>query len=112
MFFGRYSKFIRSPIRLRRELENSVLTGPLEANSNGDYGNIQRPEPKLPANQLRDDQNRYHTGFLVGVEDDDDQQDYQKRKREVEINIKVGLKLQELNTDLTTRPTKLIKIKD
>ncbi|XP_048518072.1 uncharacterized protein LOC109544195 isoform X4 [Dendroctonus ponderosae] len=91
----RYSKFVRSPIRLRRELEDSFLTGPVQADSNGDYGSVQRPEPKLPANQLRADQNRYHTGFLVGVEDRSDQKDHPdaQRKREVEISIKSDGKL-------------------
>lgn len=78
---------MHSPIRLRRELEEYNLDQQIRVKPNSQLGQLRKPELKYPGD-VRDSQNKYHTGHMIGLIEDDE-----KPKREVEISIKSDGKL-------------------
>ncbi|XP_050296853.1 uncharacterized protein LOC126736511 [Anthonomus grandis grandis] len=71
----RYSKYLHSPIRFRRELEDNYLNQRVKTNSEGKYGNIRREEPKFP-------DNKYHTGYVVDDHEEYDDYDADEGKKQ------------------------------
>ncbi|CAG9764303.1 unnamed protein product [Ceutorhynchus assimilis] len=100
----KYSKFIHSPVRLPRNMEDNYLDQHVQLHSNAVNGNIKRSGQKYPNNMVHTEQkNKYHTGYIVGMNEDDgyidkntglkEKREVKKKKREVEINIKTDGKL-------------------
>lgn len=79
---------MHSPIRLRRELEDYNLGQQIRVRPNSQLGQLRKPELKYPGD-VRDSQNKYHTGHMIGLSEDEKP----KRRREVEISIKSDGKL-------------------